>query len=139
MRRSARLAEKIDPAVKKAAVLKEPVEERVLESVRLSVHHPPVSVSPSSTKDDDPTVGESVVAGPGMRSWVSHEDTMLKSIQGGYASDVTLSKVLANPTQHRAFTLRDGLIYIKNHNDDEVLCIPRAKHGKRALPELVMD
>ncbi|EIW58965.1 uncharacterized protein TRAVEDRAFT_97538, partial [Trametes versicolor FP-101664 SS1] len=61
------------------------------------------------------------------------------AMRSGYKDDPTFRKVLEQPTQHRAFTTRSGLIYSQNRLSEEVLCIPCMLHQQQAIIELVKD
>lgn len=139
LRRSSRLANKQVTVDKPTTVLREPVEERDILSAQYAAHRPSVNTNPRIDTEDNPSLGESLSTGPSLRSWAEADDGFIKAIQSGYKEDPTFRKILEQPTQHRAFTMRDGLIYSKNRLDEEVLCIPRALHQRRAITELVID
>ncbi|KAI0026990.1 hypothetical protein K488DRAFT_63408, partial [Vararia minispora EC-137] len=62
-------------------------------------------------------------------------------VRNEYPEDVFFSKVLGNTKSYQTFTEDKGLIYTRNHTDQEVLCIPRVLHPKsgRRLTEMVID
>ena len=62
-----------------------------------------------------------------------------KAIREGYPQDTTLSKVFTHPEEHHAFKERDGLLWTTNRMGQEVLCIPRAKVGKRTIVDVIID
>ena len=53
---------------------------------------------------------------------------LLRTIKEGYNSDTLTRSVLANPENHkRHFRLAEGLLWTRNFQDKEVICVPRYK------------
>ncbi|KAL1936896.1 hypothetical protein VTO73DRAFT_4839 [Trametes versicolor] len=125
LRRSSRLANKQVTVEKTPTVLREPVEERDILSAQYAAHRPTINTDTRIDTEDNPSLGESLSTGPSLRSWAEADDGFIKAIQSGYKEDPTFRKILEQPIQHRAFTMRDGLIYSKNRLDEETERIPR--------------
>lgn len=70
---------------------------------------------------------------------VEAQDGLMDAIRQGYESDTTFRKIVEHPDHHRNFVQRDGLIYTKNRDYEEVLCLPRTRLGVRMIPELILD
>lgn len=86
-----------------------------------------------------PTLAKSLANGPSICKHVESDEDFWQSIRAGYAYDRTLSKVVENPAGFSAFALRDGILYSKNRQDEEVVCLPWATHKGCSIPELVLD
>ncbi|OBZ76509.1 Transposon Ty3-G Gag-Pol polyprotein [Grifola frondosa] len=89
--------------------------------------------------NNNPTLGESLANGPPLRPWMEKSMDFDKVVKGGYSKDPLFQKVLESPTQFTTFVVRDGMIYTKSRQDDEVLCIPHIKYECRQLPEFIID
>ena len=49
------------------------------------------------------------------------------------------AKVLKQPDQHVAFTIRDQLIWSRNRGGEQVLCVPSMKMGSQSLHGIIID
>ena len=52
-------------------------------------------------------------------------DKYLQDVKENYTQDPLFSKVLLNPDDHPAFTVKDNIIYTKNRGGEKVICIPK--------------
>ena len=57
----------------------------------------------------------------------------------GYSEDKLFSKILMDVKAYAAFRVVNGLVFTKTPLGKEVLCIPRALHDKRSIPEIVIE
>ena len=60
-------------------------------------------------------------------------------VRDGYEDDRVFGKVLAEPSHHPRFTVRDGMVYTSNPVGREVLCIPGASSEGRRVTEIAID
>jgi len=65
---------------------------------------------------------------------------LLDVIQGKYNDDVLFAKVIENPRHFKNFELtKDGLMYMRSGDGNQVLCIPAAKSGNHTAHEIVIS
>ena len=64
--------------------------------------------------DEDPMVFESRVRGEHLVAKLTANDSFLADIKLGYKHNSLFVKVLKQPDQHTAFTVRDQLIWSRN-------------------------
>ncbi|KAF8190255.1 hypothetical protein K438DRAFT_1493340, partial [Mycena galopus ATCC 62051] len=55
------------------------------------------------------------------------------AIRRAYAEDVFFKKIVEHPTEYRGFSLQDGLIYSRNHGNEEVVCILNREKSVRGM------
>ncbi|KAF8289711.1 hypothetical protein DL93DRAFT_2069142, partial [Clavulina sp. PMI_390] len=63
----------------------------------------------------------------------------MKHIRSSYKDDPLFRKILSNPTHHRSFELRDGLILFHPSASDSALCIPDSVFQGRRAREIIID
>ena len=82
----------------------------------LEMHKEPKSMprGVSSTKDNDPTVLESMGSHPDLHPQVEGDQSILRDIKDAYAKDSVLAKVLNKEGHHKNFDIVEGLIYTCN-------------------------
>ncbi|KAF8553380.1 hypothetical protein OG21DRAFT_1383342, partial [Imleria badia] len=51
----------------------------------------------------------------------------LDTVHKGYKSESLLAKISAQLSHYPQFTEKNGLLYMKNHGYEEVLCLPHVK------------
>ena len=71
------------------------------------------------------TVADALTNGPSLRARVQEDVDLMHTVRAGYAEDNTFCKILESPTQFTTFMVREGLVYTRNRQFEEVLCIPR--------------
>lgn len=103
------------------------VEERTAEAEELHKN------------EEDPVAAQPEEAAQPLDERMKGVPDFLHLVQKGYGADTTLGKVVKAPAEHRLFKYQDDLLYVKNHGGDDVLCVPRIKHGKRTLTEIVIE
>ena len=131
-RRTAELRE-----VRAQRILEVP-EMRTREAQQLAEHIRPGV--PQQAPDGDPSALEAAAPGPPLPAVIEGALDIIPLVKAGYATDRTLSKVLAHPAEHHAFQMKDGLLwYSPAGRSDAVLCIPRATSHGRRLTEIVLD
>jgi hypothetical protein len=64
---------------------------------------------------------------------------LIEAIKQGYHTDPLFSKIQKVPDQHKAFEVKDGLIWTKNRNREVVLCVPRVVVGTRTARGLILE
>lgn len=110
------------------------------EAVQYATHQPRTPDTDESTSpQSSPTLAEALASGPSLRKHVESDEAFWTAIRQGYSLDKTLSKVLDNPAGFSSFAMRDGTLYTKNRQDEEVVCLPRAPYKGCSIPELVLD
>ncbi|KAI0057644.1 hypothetical protein BV25DRAFT_1812115, partial [Artomyces pyxidatus] len=77
--------------------------------------------------------------GPSLRPVVEGDESFLKALKSGYKEDTLFSKIIEKPDEHEQFKLVEGIIYSKNRQGDDVVCVPSSIHKKRRLTEIVID
>ena len=110
------------------------------ESMTLEMHKEPKSMpwGVSSTKDDNPTVLESLGSYPNLHSQVEGDQSILRDIKDAYAKDSVLAKVLNKEGHHKNFNIVKGLIYTCSWEGIQVLCIPAVIHNKWWITEIII-
>ena len=104
--------------------LRKAIEERGLLAEELD-NIPKRSVPQGGTSDDDnPTLIESLSAGPKLRKHVEKAEDFLDKVQMGYQKDPLFSKIILEKERHMSFRENKGLLYSRNRGGHEVLCIP---------------
>lgn len=126
---------------RKSRRLQERQEVREIEALEMEEAAERASNQPG---DDDPadsdiTVGEMLNAGPDRNPRQDLDDGFLKAIKTGYREDSLFSKVLGSPNDYPHFVIKDKLIWTKNVQDDEVLCIPSTNFGEQSLAGVIID
>jgi hypothetical protein len=61
-----------------------------------------------------------------------------KELQGKYINDPIFKKIMEKPSEFKNFSVKNGLIYIRD-NDREVLCIPNVAINGRSVREIVIS
>jgi hypothetical protein len=123
VRRSNRLRQmkdRVEAREKEAAELKD------VSSVASEVQEPLVSTIPPEDKDVDPTLGDTLAdASSQVQPTQIRNDAFIRKVKQGYASDRLFKFVIADPDKYRQFVLREGILYTRNQNNAEVLCVPQ--------------
>jgi RNase H-like domain found in reverse transcriptase/Reverse transcriptase (RNA-dependent DNA polymerase)/Integrase zinc binding domain len=94
---------------------------------------------PSDDEDDDPTLIESLSAGPELTQFVEKATDFLDKVRNGYKSDPLFSKIMEEKERYATFSVRDGLVYMTNKGKQEVLCIPRKITKDYSLTATIID
>lgn len=92
-----------------------------------------------AVKGPNPTIGKAIASQSSIAAHYEKDDSFWEAIKNGYVEDSTFSKVISAIDQYTAFRMEGGLLYTKNHQSDDVLCIPRALYKKQMLPKLIID
>ncbi|KZT63164.1 hypothetical protein DAEQUDRAFT_185380 [Daedalea quercina L-15889] len=108
----------------------EHVEPRVREAEELAAHLPQVAHAQDPEtdppdEDSDPIALDSAVSGPPLDTIIQQALDLRETIRTGYSKDRLFQAILEHPEDHRAFSLRDGLLWYRPRADCEVLCVPR--------------
>jgi hypothetical protein len=96
----------------------------------------PVAVA---VTEEDPTVFTSRACGEHLVAKLTANDLFITDIKSGYDHDLLFVKVLKQPDQHAAFTIRDQLIWSHNRGGEQVLCVPLTKMGRQSLHGIIID
>jgi hypothetical protein len=67
------------------------------------------------------------------------DESMTSAIREGYEEDTVFKKVMENITQHPAYRIRKGILYLDNPIGQSVICVPAATKGGRRIIELIID
>ena len=70
--------------------------------------------APQTASNEDMTVGQSMASGPSLQKKVENLDGFMEAVRKQYAKDPIFRKILENPAAHKAFALRDGLLFTTN-------------------------
>jgi hypothetical protein len=97
------------------------------------------SAGDGSNLQDDPTVYESTAGPNTLREETESHPEFLQAVRSGYHNDRFFAKILANPLDFAAFTIKDDLIWSWTSAGTEVLCIPRAVMSGHTLCETIID
>ena len=89
--------------------------------------------------DDDPTLFESLSAGPELTKFVKKATDFLDKVRAGYNDDSLFAKILKEEERYATFSVRDGLVYTTNRGTQEVLCIPRKVTKDYSLTAIIID
>ena len=55
-----------------------------------------------------------MASGPSLQKKVENLDGFMEAVRKQYAKDPIFRKILENPAAHKAFALRDGLLFTTN-------------------------
>lgn len=115
-------------------------EDRVAEAEALKDAQVPEGAPAAESDQADPTWAQSLTRGNRLTEVMKADVDIEKEAKSGYAKDRVLSRVVARPREHKAFTLKpNGLLYTQSRSGEEVLCIPHCKTGQRYLTEIVIE
>ena len=128
----------VEPRTVEAEEMAQAAAREPAPSSPLVERAPPAEASPSP-EGENLTVGQSMATGPPLQARVEKIDGFMKSVQTQYAKDPTFRKVLENPAAHKAFTLREGLLFTTNRQQEPVLCLPIGTVGKRTITQIAID
>ena len=114
-------------------------EDREQQARELAEHQTRAEESsPSVDGEEDPTIMDSS-GGPKLQGFVEKTDLFQQEIRNSYGADPVLTKIVETIDQHPAFKLKEGLLFTKNRNGQEVLCIPRKIMKDKSLTGSIID
>jgi len=121
--------------------LAEHQEEHDVRTAELAAAPEPANGAPVAVAatEEDPTVFESRARGEHLVAKLTANDSFLADIRSGYEHNLLFAKVLKQPDQHAAFTIRDQLIWSHNRGREQVLCVPLTKMGCQSLHGIIID
>jgi len=121
--------------------LAERQEERDVCAAELAVDPEPATEAPVAVAatEEDPTVFASRARSEHLVAKLTANDSFITDIKSGYDHDSLFAKVLKQPDQHAAFTVRDQLIWSRNRGGEQVLCVPSTKMGRQSLHGVIID
>ncbi|KAI0054826.1 hypothetical protein BV25DRAFT_1816462, partial [Artomyces pyxidatus] len=123
--------------------LAERIPERDIEAAQLASHaptHVPVKVREDLTLvSEDPDLGEVLTSGPPLREVVEADVRWIRTLQSSYEDDKFFARVSRHPEEHRAFKMRDGLIWVTSQDGKERLCITDCLYDQRKMREVITD
>jgi len=116
-------------------------EERDVRTTELVAASEPVDEAhiADPATHEDPMVFESRARGKHLVAKLTANDLFLANIKLGYTHNLLFVKVLKQPDQHTAFTVRDQLIWSRNQGGEQVLCIPSTKMDSQSLHGVIID
>ena len=125
-RKSKRLAEKRKTQILEAQEMASAVERTAEEA-------------PHTNVEEDPTVLGS--AGTLREALIEYGDQpeFFDAVRKGYKEEPLLGKVVAQPSHFPQFTEGNGLLYMKNREEKEVLCLPRASYKGDNIIARIID
>ena len=95
--------------------------------------------TPCTNVEEDPTVFKSTRTSQVPLMLYGNQPRFLNAVRRGYKSKLILTKVLAQPSHFPQFTEKDGLLYTKNHGNEEVLCLPHATYKGNSIIAMIID
>ena len=120
--------------------LYEAEEERgTLAKEMAKAARPKEALSSPTDEDDDPTLFESLSAGPELTKFVEKATDFLDKVRNGYKDDPLFSKIMEEKERYATFSVRDGFVYVTNTGKQEVLCIPRKVTKDYSLTATIID
>jgi hypothetical protein len=126
---------------RKSNRLAERQEEHDVRAAELAAAPEPTTEAPVAVAatEEDPTVFASRVCGEHLVAKLTANNSFITDIKSGYDHDSLFAKVLKQPDQHAAFTIRDQLIWSRNRGGEQVLCVPSTKMGHQSLHGVIID
>jgi len=121
--------------------LAEHQEECDVRTAELAAAPEPATGAPVAVAatEEDPTVFESRACSEHLVAKLTTNDSFLADIRSGYEHNLLFAKVLKQPDQYAAFTVRDQLIWSRNRGGEQVLCVPSTKMGCQSLHGVIID
>ena len=114
-------------------------ESREVEAAELAAGSASAPSDPTGEVDLDPTVGESAFSDHALNAIMQGQVDIVDDVKRNYPNDALARKILAEPTHHALFVVRNGLIFHHPKPEMRVLYIPNGKVGKRKLVEIILD
>ena len=95
--------------------------------------------TPHTNVEEDLTVFETT--GTSQVPLVQYRDQprFLNAVCRGYKSEPILAKVSAPPSHFPQFTEKDGLLYMKNRGNEEVLCLPHTTYKGDSIITMIIN
>ena len=121
--------------------LREKVEDRVEESAKLNegTRSEPDKGKVPPISQEEVSWTTALTKGPPLMPIIAQEIEFMTEVKKGYKDDTTFNKIIRAPEEHQLFEVRDGAIWTKNRQGNEVLCVPRSMVKKRRLTGIVID
>ncbi|KIK20286.1 hypothetical protein PISMIDRAFT_13120 [Pisolithus microcarpus 441] len=124
---------------RKSNHLNEKVEKRYKEAREMaSATEQSNKESPGASGQEDPMILESAEATRASTITFGEAPGFLSAVCKGYKSNSVLTKVMAQPSHYPQFEEEGGLLYMKNHGGEKVLCLPHAKYeGDNTITKVI--
>jgi hypothetical protein len=119
--------------------LREATEERVREAQDLAATTAKKEEPSQMFLEGDLSLKEALLTTKPTAPLIEGTSGLLDSVRKGYEDDPLFSKILAEPGSFRGFANKDGILISRNYLGEEVVCVPRTMHGKRSLPEIIIE
>ena len=101
---------------------------------------PPESHTVSPEGEEVPLmVWDAFATGPSIHETFNHDNSLMLFIKNNYVKDKVFNKIIMNLSHYKSFQVRDGYIYTKNWNNEEVLCVPWTMFDKRTTTQIFID
>jgi hypothetical protein len=123
----------------RAKTLKERIEPRVVESEIMKEKSAALLEDDHLEDKDDVSAVQSRAAEEDLMVTVEQTVNIKGLVKDHYGDDPIFAKILAKPEHFKMFKVENGLIFMKNKNDREVLCIPKVKHERQRLSMIIME
>ena len=95
--------------------------------------------TPHTNVEEDLTVFESTGTSQVPLMLYGDQPRFLNAVRRGYKSKLILAKVSAQPSHFSQLMKKDGLLYMKNHGNKEVLCLPHTTYKGNSIIALIID
>ena len=95
--------------------------------------------TPHTSVEEDLTVFESARTSQVPLMQYGDQPGFLNAVCRGYKSELTLTKILAQLSHLPQFIEKDGLLYMKNHGNKEVLCLPHTMYKGDSIIAMIIN
>ena len=116
------------------------IEERDVAAAAMEAAReadPPLEAA--NVREEDPTIFQSRARGENLVERLCSTSQFAQAIKDGYDSDPLFKKVLEDPGAHKAFTVREDFIWMKNPGNEDVVCVPYGKTADKSLIGRIID
>ena len=129
-----------EPNSRKSKHLAEKWETHMLEAQEMaSAVEKNTKDTPCTNVEEDLTVFESTGTSQVPLMLYGDQPGFLNAVRRGYKSELILAKVLAQPSHFSQLMKKDGLLYMKNCGNKEVLCLPHTTYKGNSLIAMIID
>ena len=129
-----------EPNPRKRKCLAEKQETYMLEAQEMaSATEKNTEDTPHTNVEEDLTVFESARTSQIPLVLYGDQPRFLNAVHRGYKSEPILAKVSAQLSHFPQFTEKDGLLYTKNHGNEEVLCLPHTTYKDNSIITMIIN
>ncbi len=138
------LTERRIAELRMSRVISDVTEPRRIEAAEMNKYRSTTARTEAVSTDadeEDPLAVQSKAKGQAgdLRKRVEAVYDLLKIVKQGYEHDAIGKKIIANPTHHERFRVRDGIIEHLDNRQNWVLYIPEVTHSRKRLAQAILD